>query len=117
MVSKIFFSSNLVGRIFFYSSARMFFYYLCAACNFFLPTSACRKFFFKITHPLPQELNGRPLMQNSEKLMKAQGHVPSACIVLRCLEPLMKYKARYFADMTSHTGIKIQCNIANVFSK
>ena len=34
----------------------------CAACNFFLPTRACRKFcFFKITHPLPQELNGRPL--------------------------------------------------------
>ena len=61
MVSKIFFSSNLVGRIFFYSSAIIFFYYICAACNFFLPTSACRKFFFKITQPLPQELNGRPL--------------------------------------------------------
>ena len=62
MVSKIFFcSSNLVGRIYFYSSARIFFYCLCAACNFFLPTSACRIFFFKITHPLPQELNGRPL--------------------------------------------------------
>ena len=43
-----------------YSSARIFFYYICAACNFFLPTSACRKFFFKITHPAPQELNGRP---------------------------------------------------------
>ena len=61
MVNKIFFSSKLVGRIFFYSSARIFFYYICAACNFFLPTSACRKLFFKITHPLPQELNGRPL--------------------------------------------------------
>ena len=61
MVSKIFFSSNLEGRIFFYSSARIFFYYICAACNFFLPKSACRKFFFKITHPLPQELNGRPI--------------------------------------------------------
>ena len=59
--ARFFFSSNLVGRIFFYSSARIFFYYICAACNFFLPTSACRKFFFKITHPLPQELNGRPL--------------------------------------------------------
>ena len=59
-----FFSSNLVGRIFFYSSARIFFYYICAACNFFLPTSASRKFFFKITHPLPQELNGRPLMEH-----------------------------------------------------
>ena len=66
MVSKIFFSSNLVGRIFFYSSARIFFYYLCAACNFFLPTSACRKFFFKITHPPPQELNGRPLTESPE---------------------------------------------------
>ena len=62
-----FFSSNQVGRIFFYSSARVFFYYICAACNFFLPTSACRKFFFKITHPLPQELNGRPL-NNSLRL-------------------------------------------------
>ena len=38
-----------------------FFSFLCAACNFYLPTSACRKFFFKITHPPPQELNGRPL--------------------------------------------------------
>ena len=45
------------------SSARIFFSFLCAACNFFLPTSACRKVFFKITHPPPppQELNGRPL--------------------------------------------------------
>ena len=45
------------------SSGRIFFSFLCAACNFFLPTSACRKFFFKITHPPPppQELNGRPL--------------------------------------------------------
>ena len=47
-----FFSSNLVGRIFFYSSARIFFYYICAACNFFLPTSACRNFFFQ-NHPPP----------------------------------------------------------------
>ena len=30
-----------------------FFYYICAPCNFFLPTSACRNFFFKITHPSP----------------------------------------------------------------
>ena len=64
MVSKIFFflATWWVGY-FFCSSARIFFYYICAACNFFLPTSACRKFFFKITHPLPQELNGRPLRQ------------------------------------------------------
>ena len=47
--SRIFFSSNLVGRL------------------HFLPTSACRKFFFKITTPPPpsppQELNGRPLKE------------------------------------------------------
>ena len=36
-----------------YSSTRIFFYYICAACDFFLPTSACRKCFFKITHPPP----------------------------------------------------------------
>ena len=71
MVCKIFFSSNLVGRIFFYSSARIFFYYICAACNFFLPTSACRKFFFKITHPPPpQELNGRPLIELQFRVRK-----------------------------------------------
>ena len=34
-------------------------------CNFFRPTIACRKFFFKITHPSPQELNGRPLTGSS----------------------------------------------------
>ena len=60
---KNFFSSNLVGRIFFSLFFPQAFYYICAACNFFLPTSACRKFFFKITHPPPQELNGRPLNQ------------------------------------------------------
>ena len=38
-----------------------FFYFICVAWNLFLPTSACRKFFFTITHPHPQELNGRPL--------------------------------------------------------
>ena len=78
MVSKIFFSSNLVGRIFFYSSARIIFYYLCAACNFFLPTSACRKFFFKITHPLPQELNGRPLNNDTLTQVHTRGHCLSS---------------------------------------
>ena len=50
-----------------YSSARIFFYYICATYNFFLPTSACRKFFFQnqITPPPPlQELNGRPLINS-----------------------------------------------------
>ena len=61
MVSKIFFLATWWVGYFFTAVQEFFFYYLCAACNFFLPTSACRKFFFKITHPLPQELNGRSL--------------------------------------------------------
>ena len=38
-----------------------YFYFICAACNFFLLTRACRKLFFEIIHTPPQELNGRPL--------------------------------------------------------
>ena len=51
-------------HFFFFLTAvqEFFFYYICGRCNFSLLTSACRKFFFKITHPPPpQELNGRPL--------------------------------------------------------
>ena len=33
---------------------------------------------------------------NTEKQMKARGHRPSAFIVSRCLEPLMKHEARVF---------------------
>ena len=33
---------------------------------------------------------------NTEKQMKAQGRRPSAFIVSRCLEPLMKHEARVF---------------------
>ena len=33
---------------------------------------------------------------NTEKLMKARGRRPSAFIVSRCLEPLMKHEARVF---------------------
>ena len=54
---------------------------------------------------------------NTEKQMKARGRRPSAFIVSRCLEPLMKYEARVF-DMTSQSPLKIQCNKAcknNVF--
>ena len=54
---------------------------------------------------------------NTEKQMKARGRRPSAFIVSRCLEPLMKYEARVF-DMTSQSRLKIQCNKAcknNVF--
>ena len=54
---------------------------------------------------------------NTKKQMKARGRRPSAFIVLRCSEPLMKHKARVF-DMTSQSRRKIQCNKAckiNVF--
>ena len=37
---------------------------------------------------------------NTEKVMKARGRRPSAFIVSRCLEPLMKHEARDF-DMAS----------------
>ena len=40
---------------------------------------------------------------NTEKQMKARGHRPSAFIVSRCLEPLMKHEAQVF-DMTSQSN-------------
>ena len=95
--ARFVFSSNLVGRIFFYSSARIFFYYICAACNFFLPksASACRKFFFKITHPPPpQELNCRPLTRrycNAPALMyflRLQSLPPSQLSLLNTFSQL-----------------------------
>ena len=49
---KNFFSSNVVGKIFFSLFFPQAFYYICAACNVFLPTSACGKFFFQ-NHPPP----------------------------------------------------------------
>ena len=39
-------------------------------------------------------------VSNTEKHMKARGCRPSAFIVSRCLEPLMKHEARVF-DITS----------------
>ena len=33
-----------------------FFYFICAACNFFLPTSACRNFFPKSPTPPPSKV-------------------------------------------------------------
>ena len=48
---------------------------------------------------------------NTEKQMKARGHRPSAFIVSRCLEPLMKHEARGF-ERTSQSRLKIQCNKA-----
>ena len=46
---------------------------------------------------------------NTEKVMKAQGRRPSAFIVLRCLEPLMKHKARVF-DMASQRNNRKLCS-------
>ena len=43
---------------------------------------------------------------NTEKEMKARGRRPSAFIVSRCLEPLMKNEARVF-DMASQTFVGI----------
>ena len=42
---------------------------------------------------------------NTEKQMKARGRRPSAFIVSRCLEPVMKHEARVF-DMTSQSRPK-----------
>ena len=41
--------------------------------------------------------------------MKARGRRPSAFIVSRCLEPLMKHEARVF-EMASQTSVKISWN-------
>ena len=41
--------------------------------------------------------------------MKARGRRPSAFIVSRCLEPLMKHEARVF-EMASQTSVKIPKN-------
>ena len=46
---------------------------------------------------------------NTEKQMKARGRRPSAFIVSRCLEPLMKHEARVF-EMASQTSVKISYN-------
>ena len=43
---------------------------------------------------------------DTEKQMKARGRRPSAFIVSRCLEPLMKHEARVF-DMTPQTSVRI----------
>ena len=43
---------------------------------------------------------------DTEKQMKARGRRPSAFIVSRCLESLMKHEARVF-DMTSETNVRI----------
>ena len=43
---------------------------------------------------------------DTENQMRARGRRPSAFIVSRCLEPLMKHEARVF-DMTSQTSVRI----------
>ena len=58
-----FFSSNLVGRIFFTAVQEFFSITFVLHAIFFFRQALAGMFFFffKITHPLPQELNGRPL--------------------------------------------------------
>ena len=56
MVSKIFFSSNLVGRIFF-TAVQDYLLPLCCMQFFSSDKRLQEIFFFKITHSLPQELN------------------------------------------------------------
>ena len=51
-------------------------------------------------------LSGVP---NTEKQMKARGRRPSAFIVSRCLERLMKPEARVF-EMASQTSVQISWN-------
>ena len=46
---------------------------------------------------------------DTEKQMKAPGRRPSAFIVSKCLESLMKHEARVF-DMTSQTSVRIYWN-------
>ena len=46
---------------------------------------------------------------NTEKQMKARGRRPSAFIVSRYLEPLMKHEARVF-EMASQTSVTISWN-------
>ena len=53
--------------------------------------------------------SGASGVPNTEKQMKARGRRPSAFIVSRCLEPLMKHEARVF-EMASQTSVKISCN-------
>ena len=43
---------------------------------------------------------------DTEKQMKARGRRPIAFIASRCLEPLMKHKARVF-DIAYQTGVRI----------
>ena len=53
---------------------------------------------------------------NTEKQMKVRGRRPSAFIVSRCLETLMKHEARVF-DMTSQMKQYrfIQCHMFGMF--
>ena len=56
----------------------------------------CQKLMLRVSSGVP----------DTEKQMKARGRRPSAFIVSRCLEPLMKHEARVF-DMTSQTSVRI----------
>ena len=59
----------------------------------------CQKLVLRVSSGVP----------DTEKQMKARGCRPSAFIVSRCLEPLMKHEARVF-DMASQTRVRIEWN-------
>ena len=61
--SRIFFLSIWWAGYFFPFFSHKLSITLLLRAIFFLPTSACRKFCFKITHSPPQELNGRLLSE------------------------------------------------------
>ena len=72
--ARFFFSSNLVGRIFFFTAVQEFVsitFVLHAI--FFFRQALAGNLFFKITHPLPQELNGRPLTSGGRASHRCHG--------------------------------------------
>ena len=84
-------SGKLVSRISFYFRTH------CYASLPYQYLIALVKFSSNISKTSASVSSGVP---NTEKVMKARGRRPSALIVSRCLEPLMKHEARAF-DMAS----------------
>ena len=58
-----------------------FFYFICAACNFFLPTSACRKFCFKIAQLLSSCTFNQIITVNNSRMLLSQNKITLARFV------------------------------------
>ena len=102
------FSASKITSVFSqYSSARIFFYYICGACNFFLPTNACRKFFFKITHPLPQELNGRPLKGHWKQWLERSKSTYLSWTFWTPWRPIMKFIWSQISPIVNKNLVKV----------